>query len=336
MSGTDIASQDRVYRSLRRRLQRAGQTVEESRAQAVQAREELDRWNRKRDTYEEMSGASEALKPQHAAIQAECARLREELDPSKKEWHNLRSRTAACEETSQQKAEKLATLRANCQEAITAMKAGHVEELAKTRSDQAEELAQLEASWASQVSALRTQNAEEAARLRCSMEEAERRRESLRRERDEAADQLLARQREGSRLQQQYADARQEAADMAAEVRNFQVMPRQLGASILDSSMDSNSFQVEDPRIEAELHSLRRHCAALQRECAKAHGALEQKQAECERWRRRSFDSASPTRLMPDSPSMAPGASRSLFTLGPQEGEVAAGLALPSPTRGSY
>jgi len=81
----------------------------------------------------------------------------------------------------------------------------------------------------------------------------------------------------------------------------------------------------------SELRSVQRRCKRLERECRQTHGALERKQAECERWRKRSFDEGSSTSKIEKKLEVR---GAGIFTLGPDVGDSPSspGITILGPT----
>lgn len=336
-----IAGKERAVRASRRRTQQATQEARTAREQEARAREELSRLARKREQYEEAGRGVEVLRSKHGSLQAECSRLRREVAPARAELNNFRERLTTCEASGSEKASRLSTLKAKCQQAMSEMRAEQSSELSELRAKQTAELARQEVEHQAQASKLRAHHAEEVSRLRRSLEDATRRRDRLRQERDEAYDQMLARQREGTQLQQQCSDARQEVLELSTQVKSIQGLTRAVSqpglgfAASLDVSAASLSFHVspnDDPRMDAELSDMRQQCKSLERVCARTHDALEKKQALCERWRRRCLDqSTSTSQFAPLEVAVVTDGrrGRAPFTLGPIDSDT--GLSLPSP-----
>jgi hypothetical protein len=324
-----VAGKEKAVRSMKRQAQQADLDTEKALGREARAQDDAAHWTRKRAQYSdhiEQDDETELLRVRHTSLLAEVKRLRDEVAPSRSELQNLRDRLSACEETGKEQASRLGALKAQCQQSLTGLGADQSRELSELRAQHTEEFAKLETQFQSQIANLRAHHAEEVSRLRCALDDAERRRNRVKRDRDEAADQLLARQREGALLQQQCSDARNEVLELSNQVKSCNLLPQvasQLGLSVLDCSMANasaiNSSMInmsfpdvaEQRRIDMELQQMRQHCKSLERECARTHEALERKQTECERWRRRGI-AASPsgTRLL----AVADG---STFTLGP-------------------
>jgi len=325
-----IGLREKQFKSVRRRAQQADQDKKDARAEQQRARDDTEKLHKKIESYKESGVNLNLLRTKHEALNAEIARLQEEVAPVRTELQGLRKRFGASEESSRMQTIRLAEIKAQCQQANAALKAEQQEELTTLSVAQTEEVAALEVSWQTQVTDLRSWQHGEAARLRCNLEEANQRKEGLRMDRDDSCDQLLARQREGTHLQQQLADSRQEVVDLRMQLKTFHNtsgIMHQSGMS-LDNSMASQSyFQAgpgEDPRLDAELQMMRRSCSQLQRDCMKWHDALEQKQAECERWRKRSFDA--PNHALAGHVTSGP------FTLGPEDGGGLEGSSISTST----
>jgi len=324
-----IAGGERRLRALRRKVQQASQDADLAREQEANFSDEVVRWNNKRERYESSGSNVLAARAEYAAAHSECSRFREELEPLKAQLQWMQERLGDFGRRSRDQESNLQTLASDNKQALASVSLQHFEEMSALQAQQTEELSKLEVDLQSEVSTLHSQNADEASRLRCILDDVNRRMERLRQERDEATDHFLSQQREGARLQQQYADAREEVLDLASQVRTYQSAPRvasQLGFS-LDGSMASLSFLPlpgDDPNLDAELEEIRRQCKLLERECSRTHDALERKQAECERWRRRSLEPA--TRQQPLSPISAGTRWLEPFTLGPGEGEAVGAL----------
>merc|ERR1712125_92379 len=309
-----VAAKEKGVRSMKRQAQQAEHETEKAVCRESCAQEDAARWNRKREQYSG-SGDDEnnLLRIRHASLLAEVKRLRDGVEPSRSELHNLRDRLAACEETGKEQAAKLCALKARCQQSVTTHRVDQTEELSKLRAQHTEEFARLETQFQSQLANLRSQHAEEVSRLRCALEDAERRRARVKRDRDEAADQLMARQRDGVLLQQQCADARNEVLELSNQVKSCNLLPQvasQLGLSIFENSMANasalNSSMInmsfpgfgDEGRLDVELQQVRHRCKSLERECARTHDALERKQTECEHWRRRGVGAGAGPRLL--------------------------------------
>lgn len=320
-----VAAKEKAVRSVRRRMQQAEQGTMAAKEQEERAQKEAARWSQKREQYADTGGDTDLLRVRHATLLAEVERLRVDVAPIRTELRTLRNRLASCEATGRAQASTLGALRTSCQHTISSTKAEQVEELSTLRANQAEELARLDILCSTEVSILRAHHAEEVSRLRCLLDEAERRRNRQRHERDEAAEMLSTRQREGAQLQLLCADARNEVLELSNQVKACNVNVRvasQLGLSIFDHS---TSFAFgDDAQVDIELQSERQRCRSLERECSRAHDSLEKKQSECERWRRRSLAMGA-AYLFTGAADAAAGGGALPFTLGPAEaGEAAA------------
>lgn len=242
-------------------------------------------------------------------------------------------------------ASQLVALKTKCQQTAASLKAEHLEELAGLRAQQTEELSKLEVETQSCLGELRVQHAQEASKLRVALEEASRRREKLRQDRDLSADQFLESQREGARLQRQFADARQEVLEISAHLKSSSLQHSQrnldasmgggrsrsmtqLGRSAPPSPATADGSLVGDrSQVDTELQTMRRRCKALEKECAKTHDALEKKQAECLRWRKRSFEHGNHSNQSTLSGKSGP------FTLGPVDNGADLKLLSPNGSR---
>jgi len=201
---------------------------------------------------------------------------------------------------------------------ILSLKAEHVEVIAKLKAQCMEEIAKIEADHAVEVANFRASHDEESAKLRRNASEAMRRRDQLLQERDIATDQLLGREREGARLQQQLADARQDVLDHSMKLKSCQAGSRGLSRLGLPSTpLDHNVGN------GLTLQAVQQRCKTLELEVTKTHDALERKQTECEKWRRRgrfpTHNSGAATTRAPESGP---------FALGPPADEF--GIAAPT------
>eukprot|EP00930_Biecheleria_cincta_P032973 TRINITY_DN22841_c0_g1_i1.p1 TRINITY_DN22841_c0_g1~~TRINITY_DN22841_c0_g1_i1.p1 ORF type:complete len:721 (+),score=207.64 TRINITY_DN22841_c0_g1_i1:134-2296(+) len=316
-----IASKEGACGQLRQRCEQADQEARLARQRESRQGEEIDRWDRKRIHCEEASEGLEILRTSHVAVQADIARLKEQVMPLQAELKILKQRLAASEDNGRANAARLASLKSQCQQEVADIKASQVAEYADTRAKQVEEQTKIEVSSTNEISELQALYAQEAASLRQNMEESHRQCERLRLERDESTDQLRARQREGARLQQQCSDAREEVFELSMQLRSSihqgpatpqrQGLGRSFSASALDRSALNMSLQ-ESQFVDAELWDLKQKCRDLEQHCARMHSALERGQVSFEKWRRRGVQVH---RAEPD----AAGGRPEPFALGPIE-----------------
>lgn len=338
-----VKSKDKVYQPLKQRVQQATRDVEQAQEQEERAQAELARWSRKREQYEGCGDDVAALRTRHHALQLELAILREKHGPNQGEVASMRERLAASDESSSSMASRLVALKAKCQQTVASLKGEYVEELAAMRAQHTEEISKLDVAAQNQLGELWVEHAQDASKLRLAHEEASRRREKLRQDRNLTTDQLLESQREGQRLHQQFADARQEVLELSAQLkasssfqqsrtletpvahsrsRSMTQLGRSTPASLggrshpaspaLEASLRASSS--DRIQVRTEVQSFRQRCRALEKEATRTHDALEKKQAQCDHWRKLSLEHGN----LSGSQSFISGKSAP-FTLGPMD-----------------
>lgn len=348
---TDLLEQinlkEKTYQSLRDRVQRSSQDLDVAREMEERARGDLGRWTRKRDQYENPGQDIEALRRRHHSLRNELQRLQEECEPLQVEAGALREKLTSSDEKSGMLASELVSVKAKSQQAVTTLQSGNVEALASLHAQQMEEFARLEVDTQNKLSDIRVKHAQEASILRQRLEEATRREEKHRKEREFTADELLEGQREGSRLNGLLMNVRQEVMELSARLKACGAYPSQvalsgsrtrslsltqLGKHVPPSpatphNLDSSTCSMAGSRRgNSEIQLLRKQCRQLEKECSRTHAELEKQQEACDMWRKRSFDQGgSWSSVISEDP--AP------FTLGPADKDTSLTLLSPNGTR---
>jgi predicted nucleic acid-binding Zn-ribbon protein len=334
-----IDAKEKAYQKFRQRVQRSSHDTDVARDLEERARDELGRWSRKREQYENPGQDIQALRRRQHSLQSELHKLQEQCEPLQVEASALREKLTLSDGKSGTLASQLVSIKSKSQQTAASLKASNVEVLAALHAQHTEEFAKIEVDLQNQLGEIRVKHAQEASNLRLALEEANWRKEKLRQERDFTADQLLEGQREGARLHGLFADARQEVLELSAQLKASGAYSSQaalsgararsrsmsqLGKSApaspaishkLDSSMCSTAGGM---RVDSELQMFRKRCKQLEKECHKTHTALEKKQAACDMWRRRSFEQGSGSCTSAVSEEPAP------FTLGPADKDISA------------
>jgi len=214
---------------------------------------------------------AQVLRSQLPNLEADVARLREDMAACQEELEQGWPRLIDAEDAEAQCAQAAADLESSHATEMAVLRSSHLEEMADMRSRHATSMAEVEAARQEEVSGVKVANVEELGRLKAALENAQWQADVYVREQHDSVREICLRQRENSRLAKRLAEARQEALELTVR---------------LDAMRASTEGA---PAREAELQAIRTRCALLERTAAEWRDALERKELDCKSWRRRAL-----------------------------------------------
>mmetsp|Transcript_139807 Transcript_139807/g.257382 ORF Transcript_139807/g.257382 Transcript_139807/m.257382 type:complete len:723 (+) Transcript_139807:78-2246(+) len=257
-------------RTWRRRAERA----EHDRAEAAQRRDDAEaaakRARAAAAPLVERFMEAEVLRTQIQASKEEADRLCDEIDTHHEEIKRESSRLAESEDMDAECKATISQMEAAHTAEISMLRSCHCEEMAEIRGLHSTRRAEIETARLDEISALKTGHSEDLSKLRSAIEAARWQSEVYIREQQDAVREVCLRQRENARLAKRHNEARQEALELAVKLEAMRAA--EAGA----------------PAREAELHVVRQRCMLLQRTADEWRQALENKNADCDRWRKRA------------------------------------------------
>jgi predicted nucleic acid-binding Zn-ribbon protein len=262
----DVERKERTYRTLRRRVQQASQSLCSAEEHHASLEEEYEHWGRRAERHKATDVDLSSLQVRQSNLKEELQRLHEQAGSTREHLIELRLRLDTSLPLREERKARMLELEAAHDRSIVSLRAELDEQRGAVR-------------------------AAEISRLQAELQDARLRTKCLAKEHSSIMEDLQYQQREGTRLHRQCAEARDEVLDLAAQARLCLEDPRI--ASQLDVDADGMTFLPlpgDDPDLDVELDEVHRQSRSLERECQRTFDALERKQAECQRWRQRYLD----------------------------------------------